>query len=623
MKKAVLILVAVFIAAQPPLIAQTPAVSMQVTLMESWAIYTMADYNRNPNLFIVYITNNENDSTVGYVILEMEISVIGCADPSVADGRLYWGVTNGVRLAPSQTITYRNDDSFYDNIYSDDIRSEFVEAVINTGSALPAGYYQYSFRLCYTETRRNWYENVPVIASDYRDVTITQPTAPELIYPGEQTEEGIVIYETNPTFQWLSTSARSDVYIYYRILICEKREGQSNDEAIDNLPFFEVSWQEAGAAPGPPWKVREIGAVFPLTFPYPSSEEAFTAGRKYVWQVFARSERNMSNSSAGFSDESEIFCLQYGELPENLIPAEGGEMDIAQPAFSWSAALRAQGYEVRVSGELEPADPEVETNFWEETVAFNFLDHVPEGGILIPGRVYYWKVRAADGDWSTPTNFTARYMGVFNLDILCPEITPLEPQFSWTNITGIDRYDLVIYTSPDPSNVFHTIGDLSMVYYSYLPTDPQLEYNRQYQAKVKAYRENHLILETEYSPFLCHEPRGITGAAPELTVTIRQDFPRRPAFTWTPVSGAASYRLYINNSVITSRNIWNTTTSLFNLIYPAEALVLNFGATYFAWVQPLEETGDPMGPHSSVRAFTIPGQQGGGGVVQMEIIIGP
>ncbi len=623
MKKTVLILFTVFLALAAPLTAQIPNVTMELILMDSWAIYTLADYNRNPNLFIVNVTNNEQTTLRGWVILEAEIQVFNCADPDVEDGQIFWGYSRGEQLTPGQTVTYRNDNYFYDEqLAYHDFRAVFQDAVLNTGSSLPAGRYQYTFKLLYNENSPNWTSGLPLLREDAREVIITMPTAPELMYPGNQNEEGEIIYENNPTFQWLSTGARNGVVIYYRIIICEKLPNQSNDTAIDNLPLYTITWREVGDALGPPWKVNEIGTQFPITFPYPASEEGFIAGKKYVWQVFARSERNMLNSSAGFSGQSEVFCFQYGELPRHLSPDDGGDMDIEHPNFSWTPALGAQGYEIRVSGELEPTDPTVESNFWEEAVPFNVLDRVPDNGSLIPGVQYYWKVRAAGGVWSEPTSFFGRFLGALELTINCPESNPLFPQFSWTSLMGIDRYDLELFTLPDPGDLFHTINDLNMVFYIYTPTDPPLNYNQTYYAKVKAYRDNHLIVESEYTSFICEEPVGPAVSGPDLTVTIRQDFPQHPAFTWTPVSGATTYHLYVNNTVSTGSFIWDTVTNLFNLIYPPTAPELGFGNTYFAWVQPQDEHGDPLGSPSVVRPFTIPGTQGGG-QVQMEIIIGP
>ena len=424
-------------------------ITLDVNFME-WAVYTLADWNSNQNLYTIIISNTSSTDTAYGVMMDTRISVHNCPDPGVPDGEIGWGVTWGETMLPGQTLVYINDPDFNQTQMrspSGDwpyrgYNADFEDAVINTGSSLPAGDYEYTFRVIYDlnwATGVTWGTypnpwNASELASVTHYVTISQPNDPELQYPGEATEEGLSIYESNPIFQWLSSGATIGRLMYYRIIICEKEEGQSNDEAMQNLPFFEMPWDDA-------IEVTESGVPFPINFPYPAAEEGFSAGNKYVWQAYVRSERNMGDPSSGFSGESEIFCFQYGDTPEPLSPVDIFINDIT-PVFSWSSALGAQGYQIRVSGE---DDPMVENNYWEEDATTTSIDHVPEDEYLIPGGIYYWKVRALpDGRWNDPP----ATFNVENNEILEPEagdeVISLSPLFSWNAPEGVESFEMYI-----------------------------------------------------------------------------------------------------------------------------------------------------------------------------------
>lgn len=604
--------------------AQTPPnVSLNVTFIDEWAIYTLADWESNPDLFHIFIRNNSNE-IVKYIFLEMQITLYGCPDPDIPTGEIGWGVTRGKEIMPYGQIIYKNDTEFNEGeLMEDRFASEFQEAVVRTGSSLPAGTYTYNFRLLWNpNSRRNYHEAIQ-IASASQTVVMTMPAAPELLYPGDNTSEGQVILQQYPTFRWNSTGAKAGTPMYYRIKICEKQDNQSNDEAIGNLPLYEVTWDEVMTYYGSPWYLMESGFVFPIMFPYPGSAPSLVSGNSYVWQIYARSERNIRNASAGYNDQSEIFCFQFGESPENIIPPDGGEISVLQPILAWSSVIGAQGYKVRVTNNHGDPDPTVEMNFWEEDVHGNQMSRAPEGGILIPGNNYYWKVRALpDGRWSVPTGFTAIFDGEFSVQVNIPSVDPQLPQFSWTDLNRVNNYTLGIYTAQSPDALLTEITEIAAPFYNYTASDEPLQPNTTYFAKVDAYVNQQLVAVTEYEPF-SFEPVDLGGREPpSLTITVPVEDPKHPQFSWSSVPDARQYEVFVNTTVNVSSNIWHGVSTSAEITYPDLAPELQNGNTYFAWVQPQNDTGEPLGAISRVEAFTIPEAASGGGEVLLEIIIG-
>jgi hypothetical protein len=96
-------------------------------------------------------------------------------------------------------------------------------------------------------------------------------------------------------------------------------------------------------------------------------------------------------------------------------PPEGGRTDRTDPTFEWRPSDGAVDYHFELSDRADFAWP-LSSNF--EKLVSNTADRgharyrVPQAGLLTPGRVYFWHVRARNGDglwgpWSPSWSFTA------------------------------------------------------------------------------------------------------------------------------------------------------------------------------------------------------------------------
>ncbi|MBL7190300.1 hypothetical protein ISS30_01265 [bacterium] len=589
MKRVTFFALLLFLSLSYPLTAlsqNTPNVSLSVNFQQ-WVQYSLADWESDPNLWTITITNADPDTAWG-VMLEMHVSVNGCADPSIPNGEIGWGFTWGDTLAPGASKIYFNDNSFKDNALrtpknqpeTSGFSDAFETAVINTGSSLPAGEYSYNFRLLYDPNYRFQGYTYPQLGSavpipgqeEEYTIYISQPSAPELASPGIPSEAGEAIEEPIPTFQFYTCGATDS--ILYQLTICEKVADQTNEDAMGNIAFYQTPWI---------WDVNDDEVIFVLDVSNspslhsetPITEENFSAGEKYVWQVKAASERFM-DTGAGFNSESEIYCFQY--VPQIVSPTEGAQVNCAAPFFSWRvSALRNQGFLVRVAGE---DDPLVENNYWEEEVYSTTMNHAPENLFMEPGKVYYWKIKALPyGDWHNEHyppiiafNVTAPEPArEFDLLITMPPSSTLLPQFIWESVPGADNYRLMICSTPDTNDVFYEIDDIVQTTYTYTASDERLSFGVEYFAVVKAYHEEIFIREVPkvdlFEPFTC--------TAPELELTTD--------LTWgPPPPGVQNYQIFINDSPDTSSYIWETATAQTYWNYPPPVLIP--GETYYAWV---------------------------------------
>jgi len=577
-----------------------------------WAVYTLLDWSTNENLFVITITNNQSTQVKG-VMLEMEILVAN--SPAIANCEIATGVTWGNDIIlPGQSIVYHNNSAFLVDAIRNSYQysTAFEDAVMASGSTLPAGDYTYNFRLLYDElwatgqvpgiypNPQRAIDNGGILGTYSQTISISQPSDPELQYPGIADEEGLSIYESNPTFQWMSSGATSGRLMFYTILICEKEETQSNDEAILNLPFFELNWADA-------IQVTELGYPIPVSFPYPTSEEGFSAGNKYVWQVFVRCERNMEDPSAGFTAESQIFCFQYGDTPNPVNPPHEGSVTSVTPSFVWTSALGAQGYQVRVAGD---DDPEVESNYWEEDAPATSLNHVPENQYLTPGKTYYWKVRALpEGRWCLPAMFTVQTMEMTS-PALDEEVNTVLPLFSVTAPQGIAAFEFQISGSDDPElnnpySFFSTSTNYTYTTNEAFPLQP----GAAYYWRVLPLNSNQDLIG-ELDDYL--EISRFSVQAMELTSPAQNDEINTvlPLFSVTAPQGIAAFEFQISGSEDPElNNPYSFFSNSTNYIYTVnEDFPLQPGATFFWRVLPLNQSQELIGElddYLDINRFSI------------------
>ena len=604
---------------------ELPDISLTVDFQQ-WVIYTLADWESDPNLWTIYITNNSPGIAYG-VMLDMQVEVYNCAE---VNGIIGWGVTKGEDMLPGQTIIYRNDSQFKDNDLrgpkgpwpGNDYLDEFETAVINTGSSLPAGNYIYTFKVLYDSTyareRATGILPEPDIERIYparsvtiqvsqeepffyvgSEVSISQPSAPELDAPGEETEAGEVIQTLIPTFRWYTCGAIDT--IIYQVIICEKAPDQPNEEAIDNITFFETSgdWDDPSAI-----KIDDNGVSGLHSF-IPENLDDFTNGCRYVWQVCASSERFLTTGS-GFDSESEIYCFQYVSLfydPTEILTLEEvflPEETPLLPQFSWNPITGANSYRLLVCNEPDTNNIYHEiTDITQTNYNYTTQDEPLEFNIE-----YFAKVIAYHDEDTIKTSEFVSFTptppeGAFDLNVSISPAAPLLPQFIWEPMPGANNYRLLICAEQDTNTIFSEIEDIIQPAYNYTASDEPLSYDVTYYVIVKAYIDDvymrDIPQENEFVPFICES----TGLEYNLTW---EGPPYR--WTWDPIPGAVSYQVFVNDSPDTSGYIWEIVVNQTTLYNPEPPPPLIPNNTYYTWVMGLDGVGGRL-PVSMMVSLTI------------------
>ena len=410
------------------------------------------------DVFSVTVTNNEAGPVQYRVIFSLVLTNSSVASGEVASGytRLgtekYDGVNGAGVLAASSEITLDKSNYRLGHLFVD---PNFNEVLVKSG-VLPAGDYEIDIRVQVDEfgDGEELYfvnindPNVQTVTLPIIERSVTLPSPPVLSLPSDQT----IVNQGNPTFTWLSINAAPGVKVRYKISICERENGQSYEEAMDNLTFWTNNWGGLNIYGDDP--VPGTGSQVNINWTYPSEADDFQAGREYVWQVIAYDVDHVYNWDEQNPALSEIWAFYFGSPPTLLRPANNSR-DIAtvRPTFGWSSVQGTYDYEIWIS---DKEDPDVEAPFWDAVVTSPSYRYPEDAPALVPGgnQTYYWKVRTnpsevTPGEWSTPVfNF-----GISALALVNPRHDAIEstirPSFVWRSPADVPAFELRISGAED------------------------------------------------------------------------------------------------------------------------------------------------------------------------------
>lgn len=325
--------------------------------------------------------------------------------------------------------------------------------------------------------------------------TITIPVAPLLNFPTHQS----VVTQSNPTFSWYSLEVSPGVGVFYNIRICLKEEGQSDEEAMENLSYWTNDWGGLNVWVDDP-VVLDVPGQINISWTYPQEADPLIVGREFVWQIEAYDEAGLYGWDEVDPVVSEIWSFRFGEPPELLMPDDGmTDVGTVRPTFIWSTVPGALNYEIWFGGR---DDPLVELPIWDAIVPGASYTYPVDAPPLVPltSYPYYWKVRAnplepIPGDWS---------LEIFQFSVIPIEpLTPPEgsfettilPTFSWSTPADVGGYEFRISTVDDDmveSPIFTQM--LTLTSFTYPIDAPPLTPGKTFKWKVLATDENENIL---------------------------------------------------------------------------------------------------------------------------------
>jgi predicted phage tail protein len=221
------------------------------------------------------------------------------------------------------------------------------------------------------------------------------------------------------------------------------------------------------------------------------------------------------------------------------------------------------------------------------------------------GQHYRWWVRAVDvngvpGPWSDPADLN--YYTIAAPVLVGPTGSTLDstPTLSWAPVTGATAYD--VWVDDVTAGVSQIERNQSVAGISYTPTT-SLPMDHAYRFWVRPIDADHnpgpwsTALDFAVSSLLATTVTGPAGTGPGALVGTTM-----PAFSWTPVTGADHYDLWIDDLTTGEKEVVRLKDVA--LTHSTPGIALTNGDTYEVWVRAVNAQRQ-TGPWSDPSEFTI------------------
>jgi hypothetical protein len=266
----------------------------------------------------------------------------------------------------------------------------------------------------------------------------------------------------------------------------------------------------------------------------PLAAQALTPGDSYRWYIGA------------FTTGGEVWSNpQYFTIAPLATPsptAPTGTLTTDQPVFTWTAVTGADHYDLWVD-DLTTHQNQVLRNM---NVAATNLSVSPLA-VLTPGDSYRWYVGAVSTNgratfWSGAQFFTITPLATPTPGNPTGTITTDQPTFTWTTVTGAAHYDL--WVDDLTKNQSQVVRNMNATGTSFtLPAAQALSPGDSYRWYIGAVSTNGKATFWSGARFFNIAPLPApTPSAPTGTLSTDQ-----PTFTWTAVTGAAHYDLWVDD----------------------------------------------------------------------------
>lgn len=241
-----------------------------------------------------------------------------------------------------------------------------------------------------------------------------------------------------------------------------------------------------------------------------------------------------------------VVAPTYAALaaPNPLSPGSGASVD-SVPVFNWSAVSGADHYQFQIAATntFSPALYSIDTKNTRAALTD-----------LLQNKTYYWRVRAmtaanGGGAWSATRSMVMNWSD--KADPTTPadgaSITYPDPLLlNWTTIPGAEKYRVTVATDPGLSSVVNGFPVTTQASAYALPT--RLSDGTYYWGVTPIDSESHDGTASDVFSFTYSWPTDTT-LAPTLTLNDLSTDPGvfDPQFSWTPVDGAAYYKVDVSS----------------------------------------------------------------------------
>ena len=295
-----------------------------------------------------------------------------------------------------------------------------------------------------------------------------------------------------------------------------------------------VAWGAVGSATG--YQVRVDNVTTGATNILPGATTANLAWAPPADLVSGQSYRVMVRAIAGVTPGDWSDPVAFAVARPNPTGPSTGVANL-RPAFTWSAITGADGYEVRLDDVTGKKN-----NLFPRTVVSGPTWTPPAD--LVSGRMYRWMVRAVNdagaGVWTPAATFAVGRPAV-NFP---GDVATLRPTATWSPVAGAASYRVVLNDlTTGRLNLFPTARVTGT---SWTPP-ADLVSGRTYQVAVRAMNAADVGARSAGVTFVLARP---TPSAP-----FGETGDRTPTFDWTAITGAAAYRIRVDDLTTGRTNV--------------------------------------------------------------------
>jgi hypothetical protein len=225
-------------------------------------------------------------------------------------------------------------------------------------------------------------------------------------------------------------------------------------------------------------------------------------------------------------------------LPAPTLLSPTNLSSLIEPVLEWQAVAGAAYYKVELS---------IVSNFVPVAHVYNTYDTRVAPSSAIENTTFYWRVSAVDaGDHvGTPSSGWSFIKNIPAPTLLSPAnlSTLIEPVLEWQSVEGAAYYKVELSTVSNFVPVAHVYN----IYNTRLTSANAIDHTTFFWRVSGVDAGDHVGTVSEARTFTLNSPPAPIEITPELlvpldTATITTD----PNFSWTPVVGAAYYRLKVS-----------------------------------------------------------------------------
>lgn len=227
--------------------------------------------------------------------------------------------------------------------------------------------------------------------------------------------------------------------------------------------------------------------------------------------------------------------------PEPSAPGNGSVLADSMPMFGWNHTGRADEFQLQVDNNSDFSTPEIDllqiNSYYRPTVP------LAQGG-------HYWRVRARVAPavwsgWSAVWSFAVAREGIPPPALHQPAdgdtIGDDTPRFDWGDVSGVDRYWLMV--DDDPFFLSPAVSDSTLAESGYTPGQGLSDGRYHWRVRTKGISGHWSGWSVVWSFVLSRQ--GLPSLVRPADGAVLTD--NRPEFSWTAPSGAVRYRLQVDD----------------------------------------------------------------------------